>query len=1001
MATVVTDVIKSVFADGPTSNPEQVNKARVRQEVGPTIDSELDRITNLAFEAGDVYANTAAGLAGTTIGQQFRVASADPNVASYTYRHDSGPVATLIATTPSVAALATKADASALAVTAAQTTRADDRSGALSSGFSRSLVFGASSPATGDNAAGSIQFVHAAATPGAGVLRQVTLYSMVAALVEISIFSRSDADLFARLRYKTAQTVVGLNTFQVDLPFDTEQYIGLRSDTAGFISTLTVDNIGHFAGTLSSGTFTDSTSAPTVQLQASFAIDVFNRQPIVETLTDISTASGFVGLQTTPATGTNFPTGTLVLADPVKEDGYLDYIEMTANAGANIEICLFERFGITLVKAQRLRRLTVSKTGVNHIDIQADVRAGQLIGFRSPDSGWATSVAVTGANPHYRADTVVDSFDQAAAFTGSAPQIRVVVRTKYASSVNRVTLDNASRLVIISSSYAAGGAWTLKDKHWVAAFSAASDFNVEVMGIGGSTMRHMLNTRVRSNQSLPPILAYEKGIRDYRGTTFFVEFGWNDAFSGTLGVSYAQYLQDSREMIESLRSLGGQVVASHEWQPAYDRANPVTQIGIELLCREMGVDFINPIPNTLRVRGSSPFYAGFWDSGGATSTNHQGARSGYILSDEFNRLLRTVMPRTQRSVKIFRPRSGFSTIDDLIFGDRYGRTKRWREISLQHRSMLDPTKVDAVNESADSELIRSEYLALRGGQAISISDYALIDAVIDGQIGTINDLSLVLGDPSLTVYVRDALFSTTAADYPTNPPTVCKWTAVAGDGNGRFTIPSASLPGKLHGDNVSFLVYKSGGFSLSAPVVEWRGGCCKSVLPRLPEREARGAAILPVSTFVDGSLTGWTVTGAPAVSTDKTYQFPRDSVARIITMGTSDSIEQPFTYSIDPVRGREAEIVVTARHFPALGSITSDSFDLAQVLVGLVFHTTGGVGADGDGNYVMLQQVPVGLWWKNCTVRFTVPPIAGLLSLRVRVDTANVQIAEVTAQLVD
>ncbi|MXN45931.1 hypothetical protein GR138_12075 [Shinella kummerowiae] len=51
MGTVVTDVIKSVFADGPNSNPDQVDKARVRSEVGPTIDSELDKLRGLSTVA--------------------------------------------------------------------------------------------------------------------------------------------------------------------------------------------------------------------------------------------------------------------------------------------------------------------------------------------------------------------------------------------------------------------------------------------------------------------------------------------------------------------------------------------------------------------------------------------------------------------------------------------------------------------------------------------------------------------------------------------------------------------------------------------------------------------------------------------------------------------------------------------------------------------------------------------------------------------------------------
>ena len=72
---------------------------------------EIETIRELAFDAGDVYETTAAGLDGTTEGQQFKVASSDPNIAHLIYSHDAGGVATLIVTVPSVAALADKAPA--------------------------------------------------------------------------------------------------------------------------------------------------------------------------------------------------------------------------------------------------------------------------------------------------------------------------------------------------------------------------------------------------------------------------------------------------------------------------------------------------------------------------------------------------------------------------------------------------------------------------------------------------------------------------------------------------------------------------------------------------------------------------------------------------------------------------------------------------------------------------------------------------------------------------
>lgn len=60
-----------------------------------------------------VYADTAAGLAATTEGDQFQVVGVDEIIR---YRHDAGPVATEVARYPTMAKVATKADISALGV---------------------------------------------------------------------------------------------------------------------------------------------------------------------------------------------------------------------------------------------------------------------------------------------------------------------------------------------------------------------------------------------------------------------------------------------------------------------------------------------------------------------------------------------------------------------------------------------------------------------------------------------------------------------------------------------------------------------------------------------------------------------------------------------------------------------------------------------------------------------------------------------------------------------
>ena len=75
-----------------------------KADAEPT-NARLDTLEEQAFTNAPVYPDTAAGLAATVEGAQFNVANADPDISYDTYRHDAGPVATLITTVPSPAAL--------------------------------------------------------------------------------------------------------------------------------------------------------------------------------------------------------------------------------------------------------------------------------------------------------------------------------------------------------------------------------------------------------------------------------------------------------------------------------------------------------------------------------------------------------------------------------------------------------------------------------------------------------------------------------------------------------------------------------------------------------------------------------------------------------------------------------------------------------------------------------------------------------------------------------
>lgn len=94
---VTTQTIRTEFAAGAVAAQQAAELARDEAEVA--------RDAAITGAAATLYPSTTAGLAATVVGEFFNVISADNKEYLNLYRHDAGPVATLIKTYPSVAGL--------------------------------------------------------------------------------------------------------------------------------------------------------------------------------------------------------------------------------------------------------------------------------------------------------------------------------------------------------------------------------------------------------------------------------------------------------------------------------------------------------------------------------------------------------------------------------------------------------------------------------------------------------------------------------------------------------------------------------------------------------------------------------------------------------------------------------------------------------------------------------------------------------------------------------
>ena len=101
-----------IWRDG-TGGAHNPQKGEIR-DWGGDVEGRIVSLEDQAFAADPVYSDTAAGLAATSAGDQFKVENADSEIAFDVYSHDAGPAATLVTSVPSGSALADKANSADL-----------------------------------------------------------------------------------------------------------------------------------------------------------------------------------------------------------------------------------------------------------------------------------------------------------------------------------------------------------------------------------------------------------------------------------------------------------------------------------------------------------------------------------------------------------------------------------------------------------------------------------------------------------------------------------------------------------------------------------------------------------------------------------------------------------------------------------------------------------------------------------------------------------------------
>ncbi len=853
----------------------------------------------------------------------------------------------------------------------------------------------ASPPITG-SALSTATYVLATPYVNNGIITTIRMWGLGSANLTVRVFSKSGTT-FTQVGADTVVAMVsGLNTKTVNIPVTAGQYIGFFVPATLLARNVPpVDSGGWYTGAGNVTTFTSATPSTTLRLEIGFDSNFVaatsaqmttvlgnitsNQASIADNLIRLNalpTDSQTIGRPVAPITGLSTSLGTYVLGDPVIADGVIRSVRVFSLGAATIKIKRFTNANYVFTQVGSDTSLTLV-AGLNTFSVSIPVSRGDYLAFYTPATAVPRVATTSDSGGYY--STGSDS----AGFTGlTAPiasnQFQIGLDVTF-NSVRPIVIDihKSDRITVLGDSHTESD-YTPAGKSWISKISSFSDFCFDSFAKSGDKISDNL-VRLRAATLTLGTLPYAN-----RGTTYALIYcGQNDAAAVTLPT----FLENMRQAIETVRSLGAIPIISTQHTDTYGIGS---QAIFRNLAEQQGAYFIDVTPNC-RNMDFGTRYNNFWNG------THMAVRTNETIIPPIEAFLRTL--QVSQSIKIFRKRANVtvSTVADLLFDTHYDRRKLFDEILIgqgaiatANENLLD--EVPSIG-APQIQLINSEYETLQNGNSIALADYSLIDVVFPTLGRNIRMATLVLSDPTATVYVRNILGTLT-----TGLP-VGAWVQVYGS-YGRFSLSNSQLRTAMRVDKLSFLIVKSGGIAaFTQPRIEWYGDpIAKPIKPRRTEGPAAtGAELLAATDLV--TTTGWTVLGSLSAGTPGDGCLPRNSTGRV-TITNTNYLSQALTYTQSNSDDREIEIRVRCRYFPAIvvstnpypsgAAINHDSFDYG--LLTIEVQTAAGAAPYIDR---------VGLWWKDVILRTTASMLTTGFTINIKSDGTPLEVAYVSAKFVN
>lgn len=553
--------------------------------------------------------------------------------------------------------------------------------------------------------------------------------------------------------------------------------------------------------------------------------------------------------------------------------------------------------------------------------------------------------------------------------------------------------------------------YVVQDKSYVSQLSQLSPFRHINYGVSGNDLLQMQQRVLNDTKT------FGSSLKSMKPRFAFIASFANDW--EFLSANHVYYQENTRRLIDLCLSHGVQPVLISYFNVSSTQHQCIKSIADEYQIPLIWNDVLNR-------------QVGFYSKATLFHQAHTGTRNSGLWWIPMLEYIDQQKP--MRTIKIYRKRTGFTvnSDDDLLFKGRIDKSKKWKEIGIGHYSFADESKYDELDTLAAEDrkwiLHEDEYVKLANNQAVSFSDYALIEISLDVLQKDINNIDISLNISSgVLCFVRNNLDQATEIPRvkPDDPKYQQNWNKPRGKWrsvnftDGKINIKKDDVVYSMIGNKIYLML--EGAFDLSFLTVTYLADQYESSSPTLNlAKQKLGIELLqqPLLGNVE-QLAGWSVSGvvSPLVPIDVS-NAPRKPdknlpVDGVITLTPNNHIEQAVLFdSSEEIR--TLKVVAWARYFPkaffditnpkystldatqiedrsksnAMAQITKDTLDLREIQLETWTEEQQPV-ANGaiQLNYVALQ-------WRPVEFFIEIQPYETQLSIRLNSKEGEIQLAK-------